>query len=183
MMLRARLAVAGALLVAAAPLAAQSAPTKPPASPPGAAPKAAKPAMDHGGMDHAAMHGQPAKPTSGKPEENHAASGWKELDAYHEFMMATWHPAKGKNDLAPLRAKAADMLASANALAKSTPPKACDSPEVRSAVSALPLIAKEVELGVRKGMPDEQLKSTLEAGHRFFEKAEAGCAAPGKKHH
>ena len=48
-------------------------------------------------MDHAKM------------EAEHGKSPWKELNAYHEFMMATWHPAKGQNDLAPLKSKLSDL--------------------------------------------------------------------------
>ena len=37
-------------------------------------------------------------------------SPWKEMDAYHMLMMATWHPARDKGDLAPFRAKAKEMV-------------------------------------------------------------------------
>ena len=100
--LAALLATSAALI--AAPLSAQE---KPPAKPPAAA-------MDHSKMDHSKMDHGAAK-----------AEGWKELDAYHMLMMATWHPAKDKNDLAPIRAKATEMVASAKLVAASKSPMAC----------------------------------------------------------
>ena len=50
------------------------------------------------------------KPAPTKPMEmEHAhtdmkesATGWKELDAFHMLMMATWHPAKESNDMTPI---------------------------------------------------------------------------------
>ena len=86
------LATSAALIAAplSAPLSAQE---KPPVKPPVAEMDHAK--MDHSKMDHSKMdHGAAT------------ADGWKELDAYHLLIMATWHPAKDKNDLAPIRAKA-----------------------------------------------------------------------------
>jgi hypothetical protein len=187
MTLPVRFAVTAVLLLAAAPLAAQSAPVKSsgktpvkaPAKAP-AAPAKPKPAMDHGSMDHAAMHGE--QPKSTKPAENHTASGWAELDAYHGFMMATWHPAKGKNDLAPLRAKATDMAVSAKALAESTPPKGCDTPALRAAAKALAPATTDLAVAVAKGATDAELKTALGSLHERFETLESGCSkTPAKK--
>ena len=187
MTLPVRLALAGALLLASAPLAAQSTPVKPsgktPVKAPVKAPASAKPkpAMDHGGMDHAAMHEKPAQPKSAKADENHAASGWKELDAYHAFMMATWHPAKGKNDLAPLRTRATHMAASAKALAESVPPRGCDTPALRSAARALAPATTELAVAAAKGATDAELKAALGSLHERFEILEMGCKAPARK--
>ena len=62
-----------------------------------------------------------AKKTEGKMEGmehsmmgmQEPATGWKELDAFHTILAATWHPASRKNDLAPLKAQAADLAAAA----------------------------------------------------------------------
>lgn len=176
MTLRVRFALAGALLLAAAPVAAQVTPPKAPAKTPVTSP--AKPVMDHGAMDHGAHHAQPAKPAA-----DHAVSGWAALDAYHGFMMATWHPAKGKNDLAPLRAKATDMAVSAKALAESTPPKACDTPALRAAARGLAPATTNLAVAVARGATDAELKAALSALHDQFETIESGCKAPAKKLH
>jgi hypothetical protein len=133
--------------------------------------------MDHGAMDHGAHHAQPATAA------DHASSGWKELDAYHEFMMATWHPATGQNDLAPLRARAAEMAASAAALAESTPPKGCDTPALRAAAKGLASATSDLKAAAVNGAADATLKTALSALHDRFETLEGGCKAPGAKHH
>lgn len=156
-----RLALAAASFCIAAPLFAQAAPPKP----------VTKPA-DAGmhGMDHSAME-----------QEHGGSSGWKELDAYHEFMMATWHPAKGKNDLAPLRTKAGDMAASAQLLAASTPPKWCDTPKMKGAATALAPATANVAALVTKNATDAELKTALGALHMQFETLEEGCTKPAPK--
>jgi hypothetical protein len=126
--------------------------------------------MDHN-MDHAAM--QP-----GKMGKEMAMSPWKELDAYHELMMATWHPAKDKNDLAPMRAKAAAMVTAANVLAASTAPKGCDAPKLKSAAAALPGETKAVADLVTAKADDVSLKAALKGLHEKFDVLEMGCTMP-----
>ena len=157
------LATGTALL--AAPLSAQE---KPPAKPPAAAMDHAK--MDHAKMDHAKMDHGAAK-----------AEGWKELDAYHQLMMATWHPAKDKNDLAPIRAKAAEMVASAKLVAASTSPTACQQPDLLKAQAALPMETEKVAAMVAAKASDVDLKAGLKGLHDRFDVLE-GCAGAGMKH-
>jgi hypothetical protein len=153
------LMAAGVTLIAA-PLSAQE---KPPVKPPASA-------MDHSKMDHATMDHGAAK-----------AEGWKELDAYHLLMMATWHPAKDKNDLAPIRAKAAEMVASAKLVAASTSPMACQKPELLKAQAALPMETEKVAAMVAAKAADTDLKAGLKGLHDRFDVLE-GCAGAGMKH-
>ena len=151
------LATSAALI--AAPLAAQE---KPPVKPPVAE-------MDHSKMDHRKMDHGAAK-----------AEGWKELDAYHMLMMATWHPAKDKNDLAPIRAKAADMVASAKLVAASKAPMSCQKPDLLKAQAALPGESEKVAAMVAAKAADADLKAGLKGLHDRFDLLE-GCAS-GMKH-
>ena len=150
-----------ACLLTTAPLAAQAKPpvAKPPAE------------MDHSKMmDHAkSEHG-----TS-------SADGWKELDAYHMLMMATWHPAKDKNDRAPIRAKAAEMVASAKLVAASKGPMACQKPELIKAQAELPAQTEQVAAMVTAKAGDAALKAALKGLHDRFDLLEA-CAGSGMKH-
>lgn len=116
-------------------------------------------------MNHGAMH----------KEEGHAASGWKALDAYHALMMATWHPAKEKGDMAPLKAQAAAMVEAAQGVAASTPPAGCGTPELKKAAAALPADTRKVAELVAKGAADAALKDALKALHDQFEVLEHGC--------
>jgi hypothetical protein len=116
-------------------------------------------------MDHNAMH----------KGENHAASGWKALDAYHALMMATWHPAKDKGDMAPLKAQAVAMVTAAKAVAASTPPAGCATPALAKAAAALPGQTQAVADLVAKGTADAALKDALKGLHDHFEVLEHGC--------
>lgn len=157
------LMAAGVTLIAA-PLSAQE---KPPVKPPAAA-------MDHSKMDHAKMD-------HAKMDHGTKADGWKELDGYHQLMMATWHPAKDKNDLAPIRAKAAEMVASAKLVAASTSPMACQKPELLKAQAALPMETEKVAAMVAAKAADTDLKAGLKGLHDRFDVLE-GCAGAGMKH-
>lgn len=129
--------------------------------------------MDHGKMDHAAMHAEHMK-KGGKP-------AWKELDAYHGLMMATWHPAKDKNDLAPTRGMIGNMVASAKAVAASTAPAACQKPELQKAQAGLTAETEKVQKLVDAKADDAALKSAMKALHDAFEVLEEGCNT-GMKH-
>lgn len=109
---------------------------------------------------------------------NHAMSPWKELDAYHMLVMATWHPAKDKNDLTPTRAKIAELVASAKALVGSTAPKGCDSPKLKAAAAGLPAETQGVADLVSRNADDATLKEALKALHDKFDVLEKGCAMP-----
>ncbi|MDF1505231.1 hypothetical protein [Roseisolibacter sp. H3M3-2] len=140
-MLRSLLGASAALILAAAPAAAQQ--------------------HDHGA-------------------EQHAAGGWKEMDAFHQVMMATWHPAAGKNDLAPARAKAGELAAAARAWKGAAVPKACDTPATRAAVAKVAAGADAfAALAAKAGTTDAALKAALKGVHDDFEPVEEGCAPAG----
>ena len=151
-----------------APLAAQSAPPakKAPAKADTATMDHAKmdhAKMDHGAMDHAKMHGGGGTAT------------WKELDAYHQLMMATWHPAKDRNDLAPIRGQAEAMVQAAERVGTSTPPGRCAKPELAAARSGLAGETRKVAALVKAKADDAALKTALSKLHEAFEVLEEGC--------
>lgn len=154
----AALLATGAVLIAA-PLSAQM---KPPVKPPAAE------------IDHSKMMGHSTMAGGAKAE------GWAELDAYHQLMRATWYPAKDKNDLAPIRAKATEMVASAKLVAASKSPMACQKPELLKAQAALPVETEKVAAMVTAKIADAELKAGLKGLHDSFELLE-GCAG-GMKH-
>lgn len=142
-------------------LVATSASSQTPPATSGAADKAKMGQMDHSkmGMDH-------------------AMSSWKELDAYHMLMMATWHPARDKGDLAPTRAKITDMVAAAKVLAASKAPMGCDAAKVKDAAAALPKNTQGVADLVTTKADDATLKDAMKALHDKFDVLEMGCATP-----
>ena len=120
----------------------------------------------------------PAKPMEmdhSKMEMHESSSGWKELDAFHELMAASWHPASGKNDLAPAKAKAADMAKAPKTWADSKVPKSCDTPAIKESVTKVNAASQEYAAIVAKGADDATIKAKLGAIHQTFETAEMGC--------
>jgi hypothetical protein len=171
--------LAGALLGAiltAAPMAAQ----KPAPKDTAKSAMSGMAGMDHskmGGMDHNAMHEQMMKEMAGKKGES-----WKELDAYHALMMATWHPAKDSSNLAPFRAKAADMVAAAKTVAASTAPTSCGGKaEIVAAQKALPTETEKAARLAAGKTSDADLKAALKALHDKFEVLEMGCGGMDMK--
>ncbi|MEP6835076.1 MAG: hypothetical protein ABJB74_16940 [Gemmatimonas sp.] len=128
----------------------------------------------------------PAKPMAmdhGKMEMQEPATGWKELDSFHTLMAASWHPASGKNDLAPAKAKAVDMAKAATVWANSKAPKGCDTPKIKEALAKVNAGAQEFAALVAKGTADAELKTKLGDIHETFEVVEMGCKpekAPAK---
>lgn len=111
--------------------------------------------------------------------EHHASSGWKELDAYHTLMAASWHPAKN-NDLKPIRAKADSLAASAKAWAASKVPTACETKPIKDAIADVVTGSAKVAQLVTSQAADADVRAALHDVHERFEVVEKGCK-PG--HH
>lgn len=140
----------------------------------------ATPAFAQGHGQHApapATRGEAASHAGGHGMEH--ASGWKELDEFHALMMATWHPAKQSDDLAPARAKAADMATAAGAWLASAPPEHCDTYATGRAVSGIEADARALAALVARAGSDAEVKAALAALHDRFEQVMHGCAAGG----
>ena len=116
---------------------------------------------------------------------HHAAGGWKEMDAFHTVLAATWHPASKSDDLKPLRERAGALADAARTWAAAAVPKACDTPATRSTIAAVATDARALaDLVAKPATTDAQLKASLKALHDRFEPVEHGCAPAGAaKHH
>jgi hypothetical protein len=115
-----------------------------------------------------------------KSMEHHgASSGWKELDAFHELMAATWHPAKS-GDLKAIRAKADSLSASAKVWAASKVPSACDTKPIRDAIADVVAGSAKVAQMVANNGADADVRTALSDVHDRFEVVEHGCQP---KHH
>jgi len=131
-----------------------------------------------------AQDGPKPKPDSAKPAmmEDHMMGPWKEMNAFHHVMGATWHPASQKNDLAPLRAHAKDMVTAADAWAASKPPAmpaSCGSEDVRSAATKVARESRALAAMLDAGTDDMRLKAALKGVHDAFEVAEKACGGHG----
>lgn len=111
--------------------------------------------------------------------EHHAsASGWKELDLFHEVMAAAWHPAK-MNDLSVIRLQADSLTATAKRWAASKVPAACDKKELRDAIADVVKGSEAVAALVSKKAADADVKKALHDVHERFEVVEHGCHPGG----
>ncbi len=122
-----------------------------------------KPAEAHG-AHHAA----------GAKEEDHEKSGWKELDAFHDVMAASWHPAR-KDSLGPARASAPRLVAAAKAWSVVAAPKGCDAPEIKAAIARLVPESEAVAGLVTKQADDATVKAALKTVHDTFHVVEDKC--------
>ena len=139
----------------------------------------------HGGaqkQDSAAMKGHDMKghdmkgaDMKGHDMKGHSMSQWKEMDAFHATLAATYHPAAEKDDFAPLKAKAADLSAQARTWAASTAPASCATGDTKGAVDALAASTAALADQVSKGATESDLKAAITAIHEKFETVEHGC--------
>ena len=114
--------------------------------------------------------------------DDHMMGPWKEMNAFHRVMGATWHPASQKNDLKPLRARAKELFTAAETWAGSKPPAmpaSCGSEPVRGAVAKVVTETKSLLALLDSGADDTRLKAALKTVHDSFEVAEKGCAGHG----
>jgi hypothetical protein len=119
-----------------------------------------------------AHHGAAQEKTA--KEEEHAKSGWKELDAFHDVMSAAWHPAM-KDSLAPARASVAQLVTAAKTWASAKAPMGCDSPAVKTAIARLVPESEAVAALVARKADDATVKAALKTVHDTYHVAEEGC--------
>jgi hypothetical protein len=111
-------------------------------------------------------------------EMDHMMMGpWKEMNTFHRVLGATWHPAS-KNDLVPLRVRAKELKAAADAWAASKAPEspaACGGADVRTAVAKVARDTRGIVAMITAGADDNWLAASLKGVHDSFELVEAKC--------
>jgi hypothetical protein len=107
--------------------------------------------------------------------DDHMMSGWKELDAFHTVMAATWHPVAKSKDLTVIREKAGALADAAQAWSTSKVPKACETKEIQDAIAAVVAQSKSVAQLVEKKASDADVTVALRDVHTKFEVVEKGC--------
>ena len=112
-------------------------------------------------------------------EMDHMMMGpWKEMNAFHRVLGATWHPAS-KNDLVPLRVRAKELKLAADAWAASKAPEspaACSGEEVRATIAKVARDARGLVAMITAGADDNWLAASLKGVHDSFETVEARCS-------
>lgn len=114
--------------------------------------------------------------------DHHMAGPWKEMNAFHHVLGATWHPADHDANLSPLKSHAKELLKTAEAWAASQPPATpatCATEAVRGAATKVVTETKALLALIGSGSDDARLKAALKNVHDTFEVAEKGCAGHG----
>ena len=105
---------------------------------------------------------------------------WQELDAFHEVMSKTFHPAE-EGKLEPIRKRSAEMLEKAIAWKNSAAPEGYDKDAVKKNLNKLVKGAKEINKMVKKNASDQELKEELSELHDVFHEIVEKCEKGG--HH
>ena len=99
---------------------------------------------------------------------------WNELEAFHEVMSKTFHPAE-EGKLQPIRSRSQEMLDKAIAWKNSTAPAGYDKDAVMKNLKKLVKGAKEVNKLVQKNAGDNELKEELTELHDIFHEIVEKC--------
>lgn len=116
---------------------------------------------------------------------DHMAGPWKEMNAFHKLLGATYHPVADKKNVKPLREKADALAAAAREWAASTPPASCNTQEVKSTVAAISTDALAIGNQVLAQAADAELAKAITSLHDKFEGVEKKCGGhdmKGMKH-
>ncbi len=106
-----------------------------------------------------------------KKDEQKSADGdekeWKAMDDFHMVMAETFHPYKDSANLAPAKAKAGELVASADKWASGALPERVDNEEMRSKLQQLKSEAEGLRDVVQSGT-DDQIGVELTKLHDTF---------------
>jgi len=124
---------------------------------------------------------RPRSDSASSSMEDHMMGPWKEMNAFHRLLGATWHPA-AKDDLVPLRVRAKELKAAADAWAASKAPESpatCGTDEVRTAITKVAKDTRGIVAMIAAGADDTWLAASLKGVHDSFELAEKACGGHG----
>lgn len=99
---------------------------------------------------------------------------WPEMKNFHSFMSSTFHPAEEGN-LAPLKAKAADLLKAAKDWQASAIPSTFKAEETKIQLEKLVKYCTGINEAVASGSDDATLKTMITEAHEVFHKIVGEC--------
>lgn len=130
-------------------------------------------------IDWLGEYGDKATGTSATASQ--ANDKWTELEAYHDVMSQTFHPAE-EGKLEPIRKRAGELAEKAKQWLDSKPPKVYESADIKALLVKLNAESKALADSVAKNVGDEQLKKSLTALHDRFHEIIGACRDEKKKH-
>ena len=99
---------------------------------------------------------------------------WNEMEAFHEVMSKTFHPAE-EGKFEPIKARSAEMVEKAIAWKNSKAPEGFDQQAVQKNLVKLVKGAKKVNKTVQKNASDADLKEQLTELHTVFHEITEKC--------
>lgn len=99
---------------------------------------------------------------------------WNEMEAFHEVMSKTFHPAE-EGKLEPIKSRSSEMVEKAIAWKNSTAPVGYDQSAVQKNLKQLVKGAKKVNALVQKDASDADLKEQLTELHTVFHEITEKC--------
>ena len=112
-----------------------------------------------------------------KPVNAQQKAKWNEMEAFHDVMAKTFHPAE-EGKLEPIRSRSDEMVEKAMAWKNSTAPEGYDKTAVLKKLKELVKGTKEINKMVKKNASDKELKEELtelhDVFHEIMEKCEDG---------
>ena len=112
------------------------------------------------------------------PAQGQDKAKWNEMEAFHEVMAKTFHPAE-EGKLEPIRARSAEMVDKAIAWKNAAAPAGYDKNAVKKSLNKLVKGAKEVNELVKKNASDNEIKDQLSELHTIFHEIMEKCEKEG----
>ena len=109
-----------------------------------------------------------------KPVLAQQKAKWNELEAFHDVMSQTFHPAE-EGKLEPIRTRSVEMVEKALAWKESSSPEGYDKNAVKKNLKKLVRGAKEINKLVLKNASDKEIKEDLAELHNVFHEIMEKC--------
>jgi hypothetical protein len=109
-----------------------------------------------------------------------AGEKWAELEAFHKVMSTTFHPSEEGN-FEPIKTRIGEMVEAATKLNTNTVPAEYNKPEILDAAKKLEADSKALEVKIKAGATNEEIKTDLTALHDTFHKIVGLCNPKDEK--
>ena len=107
---------------------------------------------------------------------------WKEQQAFHGVMAATFHPAEEGN-FAPLKQKSGELVKKATAWSKGVYPAGYDKKAIAPILKKLVAESKMLDAKVKAGAKNDELNKLITALHDRFHQVAEKCNAGDHDEH
>ena len=112
--------------------------------------------------------------TTAKSSQAQQKAKWNEMEAFHEIMSKTFHPAE-EGKMEPIKTRSSELLAKAITWKNSTAPAGYDKSAVAKSLKKLVKGSKELDKMVKAKATDTNIKEKLSGLHDTFHEIMEKC--------